>query len=99
MKNNELRENGKKGGRPLSYITYNTKEYYASEQDYYLDHDNVADCKYQVRLSEESFLYAIGPDEDQFFISKIGKEDVFYVGRVAKNYVASYQRSHGKYNQ
>jgi len=56
------------------------KEYYASEQDYYLDNNNVADCKFQHTIDAETTLYAISENEDQFFIATVGNDDVFYVG-------------------
>ena len=57
--------------------TLNTKEYYASEQEYYLDNENTADCKLQVSFCGLT-LYGLNESEDQFFISGAG-EDVFYV--------------------
>lgn len=66
-------------------------EYYASKQDYYLDNENVADCKYQVELDDETTLYAIAPDSDQFFVAKIGAEDIFYCESIARNFVKNYK--------
>ncbi len=52
--------------------TYKAKEYYASQQDYYLDNQNVADCKLQLVVGDNT-IYGLDNNATQFM-----DNDTFY---------------------
>ncbi|MFW6312157.1 MAG: hypothetical protein ACOC1K_07980 [Nanoarchaeota archaeon] len=56
----------------------NKEQYYSRELDYYLDSENIADCKTQIKINEETTLYALNEESEQFMLSNL-TEDVFYI--------------------
>jgi hypothetical protein len=63
-------------------IIKNAKEYYNKPLEYHLDTENVADCKFQLKISDEPddvrMLYALSEDAEQFMFSFIGG-NIFFI--------------------
>lgn len=57
------------------------KQYYEiqEELDYVIDNENVADMKLQHTINEETTLYGLNKEADQFMMSLIGCEDIFFI--------------------
>ena len=68
--------------------TLNSKEYYASKQDYYLDTENPADCKLQIRFSGLT-LYGLSSSANQFALIGSG-EDKFYTDCSLEDFVKNW---------
>ena len=68
--------------------TLNSKEYYASKQDYYLDTENPADCKLQISFCGLT-IYGLSSSANQFALVGSGEEE-FYINCSLEDFVKNW---------